>query len=67
MKYFHRTLMFMFFWICLIWALLQSILLSASTNKLSLSHEEAEDYAALVMEEVDKENRGYIQVPSLAL
>ncbi|KAH7528865.1 hypothetical protein FEM48_Zijuj05G0123200 [Ziziphus jujuba var. spinosa] len=40
----------------------QSILLSASTNQLSLSHEEAEDYAALVMEEVDKENRGYIQL-----
>ena len=46
--------------------LLQTILLSASTNKLSLTHEEAGDYAALVMELLDKENRGFIQVPILA-
>lgn len=46
-----------------IWALLQTIILSASTNKLSLTHEEAEDYAALVMEHLDIENQGYIEVP----
>lgn len=40
----------------------QTILLSASTNKLSLIHE-AENYATLIMEELDTENRGYIEVP----
>ncbi|GMN54279.1 hypothetical protein TIFTF001_023409 [Ficus carica] len=40
----------------------ESILLSASTNKLSMSHEEAEDYASLVMEFLDKEKRGYIEI-----
>lgn len=45
-----------------IWALLQIITLSASTNKLSLTHEEAEDYAALVMKLLDTENRSYIEV-----
>ncbi|CAL9031437.1 unnamed protein product [Prunus brigantina] len=40
----------------------QTIILSASTNKLSLTHEEAEDYAALVMEHLDIENQGYIEL-----
>ncbi|PON32644.1 Respiratory burst oxidase [Parasponia andersonii] len=40
----------------------QTVLLSAATNKLSLTHEEAEDYASLVMEVLDKENRGYIGI-----
>ncbi|PON69705.1 Respiratory burst oxidase [Trema orientale] len=40
----------------------QTVLLSASTNKLSLTHEESEDYASLVMEVLDKENRGYIEI-----
>jgi len=29
---------------------------------MSLTHEEAEDYAALVMELLDTENQGYIEV-----
>ncbi|KAF3438067.1 hypothetical protein FNV43_RR20823 [Rhamnella rubrinervis] len=41
----------------------QIILLSACTNKLSLTHEEAGDCAALIMEVLDKENRGFIQLP----
>ncbi|CAN6585062.1 unnamed protein product [Malus baccata var. baccata] len=41
----------------------QTITLSASTNKLSLTHEEAEDYAALVMKLLDTENRSYIEFP----
>ncbi|KAJ7978730.1 Respiratory burst oxidase [Quillaja saponaria] len=43
----------------------QTIMLSASTNKLSLSHEEAEDFAALIMELLDKEDRGYIEISQL--
>lgn len=40
----------------------QTILLSAATNKLSLTHEEAEYYATLMMEALDTENRGYIEL-----
>ncbi|KAL5544619.1 hypothetical protein UlMin_008403 [Ulmus minor] len=40
----------------------QTVILSAYTNKLYLTHEEAEDYAALVMEVLDAENRGYIEL-----
>ncbi|KAM6593858.1 hypothetical protein CsatA_001561 [Cannabis sativa] len=40
----------------------QTVLLSACTNKLSLTHEEAEDYASLVMEFLDIKNRGYIEL-----
>lgn len=40
----------------------QTIILSATTNKLFLTPEEAEDYAALVMELLDTEKRGYIEV-----
>lgn len=46
-------------------SLAQTILLSASTNKLSVTHEEAEDYAALIMDLLDNKNRGYIEVPIL--
>lgn len=45
--------------------LFQVILLSASTNKLSMSEEEAQEYAALIMEELDDEDLGYIEVPLL--
>ncbi|RDX91801.1 Respiratory burst oxidase-like protein E, partial [Mucuna pruriens] len=41
----------------------QTILLTASTNKLSVTHDEAEDYACLIMESLDKKNKGYIEVP----
>ncbi|KAI4343958.1 hypothetical protein L6164_011244 [Bauhinia variegata] len=43
----------------------QTILLSASTNKLSVTYEEAEDYAALIMELLDNESRGYIEITQL--
>ncbi|KAJ8752754.1 hypothetical protein K2173_007064 [Erythroxylum novogranatense] len=43
----------------------QAILLMASTNKLSLSHEEAQEYAGLVMEILDNEDRRYIQLHQL--
>ncbi|XP_027368818.1 respiratory burst oxidase homolog protein A-like [Abrus precatorius] len=42
----------------------QTILLTASMNKLSVTHDEAEDYAALIMESLDKKNKGYIQAHS---
>lgn len=38
------------------------IMLTACTNKLSVTHEEGEDYAALVMEELDEEKQGYLEV-----
>lgn len=43
---------------------LQTILMSASANKLSISHEEAEEHAGLVMEALDPHNlnQGYLQV-----
>ncbi|KAF9626661.1 hypothetical protein IFM89_038495 [Coptis chinensis] len=39
----------------------QVILLSASANKLCITLEEAQEHAALIMEELDDENRGYIE------
>jgi hypothetical protein len=36
--------------------------LSASANKLAKLKEQAEEYAALIMEELDPENLGYIEV-----
>ncbi|TXG51598.1 hypothetical protein EZV62_024122 [Acer yangbiense] len=39
----------------------QIVLLSASANKLTVSHEEAEEHAGLVMEVVDIDNRGYLE------
>jgi hypothetical protein len=41
---------------------LQIIMLSASANKLSRLKEQAEEYAALIMEELDPEGLGYIEV-----
>ncbi|KAL6222095.1 hypothetical protein ACLB2K_005487 [Fragaria x ananassa] len=38
------------------------IMLSASANKLSKLKEQAEDYASLIMEELDPENFGYIEL-----
>lgn len=38
------------------------IMLSASANRLSKLQEQAEEYAALIMEELDQENNGYIEV-----
>ncbi|KAG8077823.1 hypothetical protein GUJ93_ZPchr0007g5610 [Zizania palustris] len=38
------------------------IMLSASANKLSRLKEQAEEYAALIMEELDPEGLGYIEV-----
>jgi hypothetical protein len=37
-------------------------MLSASANKLSRLKEQAEEYAALIMEELDPERFGYIEV-----
>jgi respiratory burst oxidase len=42
--------------------LFQIIMLSASANKLSRLKEQAEEYAALIMEELDPEQLGYIEV-----
>lgn len=40
----------------------QLIILSCSANKLAKLKEQAEEYAALIMEELDPENLGYIEV-----
>lgn len=40
-------------------------MLSASSNKLSRLKEQAEEYAALIMEELDPERLGYIEVCNL--
>lgn len=40
-------------------------MLSASANKLSRLKEQAEEYAALIMEELDPERLGYIEVGGL--
>ena len=40
----------------------QIISLSASANKLSNIQKQAEEYAALIMEELDPDNVGYIMV-----
>jgi respiratory burst oxidase len=42
--------------------LLQIISLSASANKLSKLKERADEYTALIMEELDRDNLGYIEV-----
>lgn len=47
----------------IIFVLTQTILLTASTNKLSVTHDEAENYASLIMESLDKKNKGYLEVP----
>ncbi|KAH9722198.1 Respiratory burst oxidase2 [Citrus sinensis] len=43
----------------------QTILGSASANKLSMTHEEAQEYAASIMEFLDTEKRGYLEPPQL--
>lgn len=45
-----------------VWFILQIITLSASANKLSKLKDRAEEYAALIMEELDPDNLGYIEV-----
>ncbi|XLT43136.1 hypothetical protein HN873_035740, partial [Arachis hypogaea] len=40
----------------------ESICLSATTNKLSNIQQQAEEYAALIMEELDPEETGFIMV-----
>lgn len=42
----------------------QLIMLSASANKLSKLKEQAEEYSSLIMEELDPESFGYIEVKS---
>lgn len=41
---------------------MQIISLSASANKLSNIQKQAQEYAALIMEELDPDNVGYIMV-----
>ncbi|XP_074589657.1 respiratory burst oxidase homolog protein B-like [Curcuma longa] len=43
------------------------ILLSASANNLSKLQEQAEEYAALIMEELDPDNLGYIEIYNLEM
>ncbi|XP_062181799.1 respiratory burst oxidase homolog protein B-like [Phragmites australis] len=43
------------------------IILSASTNKLSKIMEQAEEYASLIMEELDPRNLGYIELENLEM
>ncbi|XAR52625.1 NAD(P)H oxidase [Bertholletia excelsa] len=43
------------------------ITISASANKLSKIQEHAEEYAALIMEELDPDNLGYIEVHNLEM
>jgi respiratory burst oxidase len=45
----------------------QIITLSASTNKLSKMQEQAEEYARLIMEELDPNNLGYIDLYNLEM
>ncbi|KAH9328658.1 hypothetical protein KI387_000766 [Taxus chinensis] len=43
------------------------IMVSASANKLSKLKEQAEEYAALIMEELDPDNLGYIEIQNLEM
>ncbi|PHT50451.1 Respiratory burst oxidase -like protein C [Capsicum baccatum] len=47
--------------------LLKIISLSASANKLSNIQKQAEEYAALIMEELDPDNMGYIMLDKVAI
>lgn len=42
------------------------IVLSASANKLAKFKQQAESYAALIMEELDPDHLGYIEVKIIA-
>lgn len=44
----------------------QIICLSATANKLSNIQKQAEEYAALIMEELDPDDSGYIMVTEIA-
>ncbi|CAN1296738.1 Respiratory burst oxidase homolog protein F [Linum perenne] len=44
----------------------QALLLSASTNRLSVTHEEAQEHAASIMEVLDSKRCGYIEPNELA-
>ncbi|KAL7222471.1 hypothetical protein ACSBR1_024212 [Camellia fascicularis] len=46
---------------------LQIISLSASANKLSNIQKQADEYAALIMEELDPDNAGYIMIENLEM
>ncbi|WCJ36382.1 hypothetical protein M5689_017586 [Euphorbia peplus] len=43
------------------------IMLSASANKLSTIQKQAQEYAAMIMEELDPENHGYIMIENLEM
>ncbi|KAI9088376.1 hypothetical protein K1719_029825 [Acacia pycnantha] len=43
----------------------QTILLSAFTNELSVTQEEAEHYAAMIIHLLDNKNRGYVEVSQM--
>jgi len=45
----------------------QVLTLTASANKLSKILERVDEYTALIMEELDPDNLGYIEVHTLAL
>lgn len=45
------------------WIFLQVIILSASANKLVRLKTHAATYASLIMEELDPDDLGYIEVP----
>lgn len=57
---FSNTLLL--FLICWLLIKLQIISLSASANKLSNIQKQAKEYAALIMEELDPDNAGFIMV-----
>ncbi|KAJ4824015.1 hypothetical protein Tsubulata_046172, partial [Turnera subulata] len=44
----------------------QAILLCATTNKLSVTHEQAQEHAAPIMEVLDPEGRGYLEQHQVA-
>ncbi|KAL3683381.1 hypothetical protein R1sor_001403 [Riccia sorocarpa] len=44
---------------------MEMILLSAAANKLSILPEQAKEYAALIMEELDRHHQGYIELSEL--
>ncbi|KAH7415575.1 hypothetical protein KP509_14G052800 [Ceratopteris richardii] len=43
----------------------EMIMLSASSNKLSIMEEQAEEYASLIMQELDVDRQGYIELSHL--
>lgn len=49
-------------WLVFVVLLEQLIMLSASANNLSNLKERAKEYASLIMEELDQDHLGYIEV-----